>query len=206
MTTASTLRCVPAEIEDLVIAAASRMARPSKDLLTCALVCKSWVPASRRNLLVDGVVTIRPKVEYVQSLLDVLQSPYCTIRPHITTLSIAGKGNRDSWNATWQALPQILSLIPFSGLRLQDPLMDGSLMDCGGHPPWTTIKQVQLLGVWRSDYTGLLVFLSSLPALEELVVRGCWERPYIPPNTLIRTFPLSFKKLDVDSHAAEDVC
>lgn len=209
MSTAPLPRYLPGEIEDLIIASVSRPdSHSEKALRACALVCKSWVPASRHNLLAEGVITISPNPRDVQSLLDILQSPFCTIKPYITTLRIWGRGNRDSWNATWQALPQIHSLIPFTGICLYGPLVNSGLMHNDGNAPWPFIKRVRLVDVWKSDYTALLTFLSSLPALEELVVAGCWQNSYTSLHELTGTpnpFP-ALRRLDVDQDTADDVC
>ncbi|KAF9070942.1 hypothetical protein BDP27DRAFT_1446653 [Rhodocollybia butyracea] len=83
--------------------------RNRRFLLGCALVCRAWVFPSRAVAL-SGRIYLEGDLELVRSLAGLLDSPYCTLAPHIQWLDI-------SWcNGTFQIfivkyLPLLVNLV-----------------------------------------------------------------------------------------------
>ncbi|KAF8877378.1 hypothetical protein BD779DRAFT_1423196, partial [Infundibulicybe gibba] len=70
----------PSEVMDLVI---DQLRKDKTTLIVCSLVCRSWLPRARHNLF--SVLNIRTRLTSVQRLL---QSPLCTIHPHVRGLKL----------------------------------------------------------------------------------------------------------------------
>jgi hypothetical protein len=110
---------------------------------TCSLVSKSWLPRSRQHLFQRVVI---PKEEGAMPFLDLLYSPFCTIKPYVQILELEEGGDN---NPIWlgDGLPMLSNLLPavwdlsieggrfafpdlISSLASFQNLRDLTLMDC----------------------------------------------------------------------------
>src|ERR1700761_3535360 len=69
-------------------------------LLTCSLVCRSWLASSRYHIFRYKVVTLRPR--NVQAFVRLITSPSSTIHPYIRTIELVSSDSlRDGYNSQW---------------------------------------------------------------------------------------------------------
>ena len=95
------LPAIPQELSDMII---DFLFKDVTALCSAALVCKSWLPASRFHLFSD--IELNPNRG-----LEVICAEYSTIPPHIRHLSIAGYLNQSQFvDETLLSLPLLSNL------------------------------------------------------------------------------------------------
>jgi hypothetical protein len=101
--TGSAIQRLPPELVDAII---GLLHTDPATLATCALVCKSWVPASRYHRFSQLVIRPRPKIE----ISELLSSTMCTIAPAVQHLKLVMLEGLSSLHDIASSLPNVMQL------------------------------------------------------------------------------------------------
>ena len=110
----------PAEITDLFIDNCYEGSDSScATLMSCSLVCKKWVPATRRQLFSDVTVSMG---RGILQFGDLFHSPNATITPFVKYMSIVAADANRQTGTQEKSLVQLLSrlaVVPFHSFSLE---------------------------------------------------------------------------------------
>jgi len=165
----------PAEITDLFIDKCYEDSDSScATLISCSLVCKKWVPATRRQLFSDVTISVG---RGILQFGDLFHSPNATITPFVKSMSIVAADANRQTGTQEKLLVQLLSrlaVVPFHSFSLEFAVGDGSTT--GSPEPLSTFAR-DLIGSYQTvvnlslhcDFgtlSDLIELVCSLPSLK----------------------------------------
>lgn len=159
---------VPVELQDEII---DQLGLDETALKECARVCRSWVYRARYHLFKK----IRVGEHTGPRLLELMDSPHCTIASHIRSLTLTeSSGQRYKWLD--KGLPRLLPVMRLQSLTLQNifwQTIDPALLQIiegFSH----TIEILHLSYVYFQTFDDFVAFLGAFPCLRKLVLSVLW--------------------------------
>ncbi|KAJ7115034.1 hypothetical protein C8R44DRAFT_881067 [Mycena epipterygia] len=157
---------VPLELHDLII---DHLHGQKRDLGTCGLLCKAWLPSSRRHLFASVTLHKNNWPEFFR----LLESPLATFTEFINSLEVLQTGHDENFNEVIARLPPIAATsLQLSWVCFQD-------IDIDQHD-FATPYQVALL-------------VSNFPWLEKLSVDTMFLENYVVQKVVPPEVPRNLK-------------
>jgi hypothetical protein len=153
------------EITDAII---DHLHSDYKTLKTCSIVCGSWFLAARYHLFIrKTAITITPR--NCHAFLDILGSPYSTIRPYIRYLVIDGGMADHQFSHALSLLPHLHAV---ERLGLESMVWDdiGAAAKVALLSHFDRVTKLDLRVFECTSASHLVDILCSFPFLEELTI------------------------------------
>ncbi|KAJ7684237.1 hypothetical protein DFH06DRAFT_1312679 [Mycena polygramma] len=174
----------------------------ARQIAKCALVCRAWVPASRRILF----YRVHVQTLTAHGFAKLFKKPErLTFLAYIRELEIKSSLSNHTWMRN--VFPKIAKHLPFS---VHTVALSGHT-PYGMKPPFicaplSGVTHFELVGTWKLKFADAVGCISGFPALEGLKIwlQEDWEdsappKPRLPPAETLRM-------LNVRVHDAEPLC
>ncbi|KAG7091428.1 hypothetical protein E1B28_010464 [Marasmius oreades] len=168
---------IPGELNDIII---DYCRDDTPSLITCSLVCRSWLFRSRHQLFNKSQIQNRfIDANGAATFTDILRSPHCTIIPHIISLQLRGQSTSEpcpTWiEELWKTCNSLPSL-KLQSFSLEDVSIDllPKLIPINSKTSLTSLSLHCCDGIGRTSSTNIVLrmceFLNNFEALEELTL------------------------------------
>jgi hypothetical protein len=158
---APTTRCkrLPPELIDMIIGHASEWELP-----TCALVCRSWLPASRHHLFSKAFIFQSSFNSIDTDHSEILSSPFCTVSSVIRHLQLEIEGIKDL-HIIARNLPKVTQL------SLWESVVDPWVVSSNVMGP--LFRNMESLELWQIAFKTPEMLLSILQQSPQLHTISC---------------------------------